>query len=71
MGRLLLTVPYLARFTARLDSLIAAKTGAPEEVLEAVQLGMGMTNSHEVALEEGANTVNIIRIGTSICGTRD
>ena len=39
----------------------------PEEVLEAVQEGMGMTNSSKVALEEGAN---IIRIGTKIFGER-
>jgi uncharacterized pyridoxal phosphate-containing UPF0001 family protein len=35
--------------------------------LEAVQAGMGMTNSYQVALEEGAN---IIRIGTKIFGER-
>lgn len=37
----------------------------PEEILEAIQAGMGMTNSYQVALEEGAN---IIRIGTRIFG---
>jgi uncharacterized pyridoxal phosphate-containing UPF0001 family protein len=39
----------------------------PEKVLDAVQTGMGMTNSYKVALEEGAN---IIRIGTKIFGER-
>jgi hypothetical protein len=31
-------------------------------------LSMGMTNSHKIAIEEGAN---IVRIGTKIFGERD
>jgi uncharacterized pyridoxal phosphate-containing UPF0001 family protein len=68
MGRWLLPPPpSLAPQSQRLDSFIAVKTRTPVEVLEAVQAGMGMTNSYKVALEEGAN---IIRIGTKIFGER-
>ena len=31
----------------------------PEEVLDAVQAGMGMVSSHKVALEKGANVITI------------
>jgi uncharacterized pyridoxal phosphate-containing UPF0001 family protein len=63
----LLPHSYNAPSIKILDSFIAAKIRTPEEVLEAVQAGMGMTNSYQVALEEGAN---IIRIGTKIFGER-
>ncbi|MBD3427283.1 MAG: YggS family pyridoxal phosphate-dependent enzyme [Candidatus Omnitrophica bacterium] len=36
--------------------------------VEAVYLSMGMTNSYQVAIEEGAN---LVRIGTKIFGERD
>ena len=56
--------PYFRETKAAFDRLTAA--GLPN--VEMRYLSMGMSNSYEIAIEEGAN---IVRIGTKLFGERD